>query len=138
MMSSVNHAESVRFPAALALEHPLTVLYHTSSSKSIMTTGQDRVGIERAQSVVLDNHHASTLVSGTRSGTSGVPTGFPEAVWSELIVRLDAPPNASFAVRVQNTVAGGAAITVPSLAAALGLDGMCVFLHALIAFCFGL
>ena len=39
-------------------------------------------------------------------------------------MRADAPPNATYAVRVQNVVAGGPPVTVPSLAEALGLPNM--------------
>ena len=95
LTDAVTASEAVRFPAALALEHPFTVLYNKAPWQ--MPGPASLLGPADPRS-----------------------TGLPPAVWSELSARLSAHPNASFVVRLQNTVAqGGAAITINSLAEVL-------------------
>ena len=94
-------SEPARFPAALALEHPLALLYRNDSTPA---------------------GPAPVVGEGYRN----LAEGTPPSVWAELMVRVGEhlPANATYAIRLQNTVAGGVAVAVPSLAAAFGIVGM--------------
>lgn len=92
-------AEMTRFPAALALEEPLVVLFHRGSQRGV-----------------------TTMPKGAQLELQ--PDGLPPSVWMELLVRDDAPQNASYVLRLQNVVAGGPSVSVPSLSKALGLPKM--------------
>lgn len=101
MLGRAADVEAARFPAALAFEHPFTVFYASGGGPKLPKGGRVAAAaeVEAAQ-------------------------GLPDVVWAELLVRIDAAPNASYVLRLQNTVAGGQAVELPSLQAALGLPGM--------------
>ena len=100
-------AEASRFTSALELEEPLTVLYRRHSA---VTSRRPR---------------ADTTQTAPGKAAASPPLGFPRSVWFEVLARAPgAPPNATFALRMQNTLAGGAPITIASLSRALGLPTM--------------
>jgi hypothetical protein len=110
MLSTVQASEMLRFPTALALEEPFSVLYRTQQPPLAAPAPPAPPSLPTpAQAPAQAPAPAIKL------------TGFPASVWAKLSVRLEAPSNATYVIRLQNVVAGGAAVTVPSLSAALGM-----------------
>ncbi len=99
-LATVVDAEQRRFIDALELEHPLVQFYdHVNRSSSSSSRNNNN-----------NNNNKQQLT-------------LPTSVWAELLVRLDAPLEATFMVRLQNVVATGAPpVRIPSLALALGMD----------------
>ena len=85
--------ETKRFSHALDLEHPLVQFYYNP-----------------------------VHVLGHAGHKFTAPMGLPRGIWAELMVRLDAPANATFMMHLQNTAAReGKTVVVTSISGALGL-----------------
>ena len=126
LLAPVAESEAARFPLALALEHPFSVLYMDRSDKE-GTAGLKQEPLDSMARLL----EASSFVKAAAQTSSGPsPTGmaplrgFPPSVWSELLVRAKPPLNATYAIRLQNVVAGSAPVVIPSLSEALGISGM--------------
>jgi hypothetical protein len=89
MIDTVNNSEEQRFVTAIEHENPLVSFYYDSSSlsPSATTTLNKRVQNE----------------------------GLPKNVWSEIMVRENAPNNQTYVIRLQNVVPNGKIIQLYSL-----------------------
>jgi|TARA_B110000091_G_C13808420_1_gene473685 hypothetical protein len=91
MINTMDISEQTRYVTAIEHEHPLETFYYASS----------------------------TAGSGRNSGVASIG-GLPTNVWSEIIVRKDAPLNQTYAIRLQNVVPrSNSVIEIASLSSVL-------------------
>ena len=115
LLAPVAQSEAARFPLALALEHPLSVLYMKRREEGTTRLKQEprelRARLLEASSFV----RAAARTSSGPSPTGVAPLrGFPPSVWSELLVRAKPPLNATYAAakRCCRERAGGHTVVV--------------------------
>jgi len=92
-IASLHDAELGRSPMALDLEEPLVLFYVAPSAPTSPSPP-----------------HVDLAV------------GLPPSVWAEMTVRIQPPPLAPYALRLQNVVSESRSVYVPSLRAAFGLN----------------